>query len=188
MLDERNRHSIINAEALSALDKRDAEEEARKVAEAIGYNRNQIDGPSDGGALSRVISGRSEMSGRSVRSSSFASYGSVDTDDPRSPAGNLLKSPELRDLESPRGSEYDDTDSEEEIVPEYVAIQEEALMKARERALKAEEEEREREMELLEKKNAKGSKKTKSTKVEYGGASGALDLLAELSASDKRKK
>lgn len=188
MLDERNRRSIIDTEVLSELGKRDADEEARKVAEAIGYSANQAGALNEGAPLSRIISTRSDVSGRSARSGSLGSYTSVD-DDPRSPVGKLLKSPELRDLESPRGSEYGDSDSEDEIVPEYVQAQEEALMRARERAIKAEEEERQLEMELLEKKLGKTEKKKKkSTETNYGGASGALDLLSELSANEKQKR
>ena len=186
LLDQRNRRSIIGAEALSELGKRDAEEEARKVAEAIGYTPAQIGGIGEGTPLSRVISGRSDVSGRSARSGSFGSLGS-ETDDLRSPIGRVLKSPELRDLDSPSGT--DDSDEDDEPIPQYVLQQEEALMKARERAIKAEEEEREREMERIAKENKKPGKKGKSSAADdYGGAAGALAALDALGGGEKKRR
>jgi len=190
LLDERNRKSIVGDQVLSELGMRDAEEEARMVAEAIGYKASDVGGTSDGAPLSRVISGRSDVSGRSARSGSLGSATSEGPDDLRSPTGTLLKSPELRDLDSPEGSDLGASDDEDQVeaVPAYVLAQEEALMKARERAIKAEEEEREMEMERLKKENSK-PKKGRSSKgggSDYGGGSGALALLDQLSGPGRK--
>ena len=154
ILDARNRRSIIGTDCLTEFGTRDAEEEARMVAEAIGYRDNKKSSVSDGAPLSRVISGRSDISIRSGRSGSMGSYASDDyNDDARSPGGKLMKSPELRDLDSPPGSDYEYSDEDEmEIVPAYVLAQEEAMARARERAIQTEQEEREREEERTRKK------------------------------------
>jgi len=104
-----------------------------------------------------------------------------------------MKSPELRDLDSPMASEYGESEDEEvEAVPEYVRAQEEALMKARERAIKAEEEEKEREAERLSKENekpkGKGKKGRAAASDDYHGASGALAMLDALEGEKKGKR
>ncbi|KAG8627259.1 hypothetical protein KVT40_004742 [Elsinoe batatas] len=194
LLDSRNRYSVIGTDVLSELSKRDEEEEARMVAEAIGYRGGQLPATADGPPLSRVISARSEMSTRSGRSGSMNSLGSDIADDLRSPVGKLMKSPELRDLDTPPGSDDDDSSDEGyEAVPAYVLAQEEALTKARERAIKAEEEERQaelerikREEERVKKENKKLSKKDKKEE-EYQGAAGVLGLLDDLKAQEKQR-
>jgi len=190
ILDQRHRRSMIGPDALADTAFHNPEEEARMVAEAIGY-RSGVGGASDGSPLTRVVSGRSEISTRSGRSASMGSYGSLEGDsDPRSPKAALMKSPELRDLDSPAGSDYDDSDDEkeQEPVPAYVLAQEEALMKARERAIKTEEEERERELERLEKENKKPKgKKGKNDGEDHSGGFGALAALDALGGSSKKK-
>jgi len=194
ILDARNRRSILSPETLSELGKRDAEEEARMVAEAIGYRPDKSTSLSEGTPLSRVISGRSDISGRSARSGSMGSYASEDLpDDPKSPAGKLMKSPELRDMDSPPGSDYEYSDEDEmEVVPAYVLQQEEALQRARERAIEAEREEREREEERTKKEEERKRREEERKKKEndkpkrgkggddYEGAAGALAALDAL--------
>ncbi|GAB7346738.1 hypothetical protein MBLNU459_g1847t1 [Dothideomycetes sp. NU459] len=147
LLDSRNRLTLAPGDgvgALAELEKRDAEEEARMVAEAIGYRAYHT---SDGGPLSRITSARSDVSGRSGRSGRSSSFGSYRSDSPenmRSPVGKLMKSPDLRAIDSPAESTEGESDEDEDRkVPAYMLAQEEALQKARERALKAEEEEKE---------------------------------------------
>ncbi|PNS17176.1 hypothetical protein CAC42_7230 [Sphaceloma murrayae] len=200
LLDSRNRYSVIGTDVLSELSKRDEEEEARMVAEAIGYKPGQSLPPlSDGPPLSRVISGRSDISTRSARSGSLGSVGSEGIpEDLRSPVGKLMKSPELRDLDTPPGSDDDDSSEDEyEAVPAYVLQQEEALHKARERAIKTEEEEREAELERIRreeervlKENRRLERKGRKVKKEgdeYQGAAGVLGLLDDLKAQEKQK-
>lgn len=184
LLDHKNRHSItpgdgtgISAELLQI----EAEEEARRVAEAVGYRPQH-----DGAPLSRVTSARSDVSGKSGRtgrSSSFGSYRSESPENMRSPTVKSPKSPDYRVLDSPgdSGSEAGYSDDEEEGgVSAYTAAQEKSLREARERALKAEEEEREREREM------RGEKPLPSQTS--GGGSGALDLLAALGSVDDSNK
>lgn len=188
MLDERNFNNVMGGEGLGDLGVHDAEEEARKVAEAIGYAPGRNASASEGAPLSRVISGRSDVSGRSARSGSLGSLASDSPEDVRSPIGSILKSPELRDLDSPPGSDdSSDEDGEMEAVPAYVIAQEEALMKARERAMKTEEEERERELERSSKENTKPKRGGKKSE-DYEGAGGALSLLDELDSEIRKHR
>ncbi|KAI4721594.1 hypothetical protein E4T48_02211 [Aureobasidium sp. EXF-10727] len=180
-LDPLHRLSIMPGDGLGALpelETRDAEEEARMVAEAIGYRPDQI--AADGEPLSRVTSARSDVSRRSGRSARSGSFGSTRSESPetlRSPSRGLLQSPQLRAVpdSGAETSEYDDSDDERDnsaAAPHsaYYEAQERALMEARERALKAEEEERERERQTKEKKENARS----------GGGGGVLDLLDQL--------
>ncbi|GAB7346211.1 hypothetical protein MBLNU457_4946t1 [Dothideomycetes sp. NU457] len=191
ILDERNRRSIVGPDALVDTAFHNPEEEARMVAEAIGYKSGLGAGATDGSPLTRVISGRSERSTRSARSGSVGSYGSsLEGDsDLRSPKNVLMKSPELRDLDSPLGSDYEDSEDEKdsEQVPGYILAQEEALMRARERAIKTEEEERQLELERIEKENQKlnKSKKGKVDEVDHSGGVGALAALNALGGGKK---
>jgi len=191
ILDERNRRSMVGPDALVDTAFHNPEEEARKVAEAIGYRSEIGAGAIDGSPLTRVISGRSERSNRSGRSGSVGSYGSLEGEsDLRSPKAALMKSPELRDLDSPGGSDYEDSDDEKEPepVPGYILAQEEALMRARERAIKTEEEERQLELERLEKENKKTKAKTGKADVEdHSGGVGALAALDALGGSSKKR-
>lgn len=164
------------------------EEEARNVAEAVGFGyRAALN--NDGAPLARVTSARSDVSGRSARSARSSSFGSYRSDSPeamRSPRGQLLKSPELRALDSPAdsGSEAFSDSDDEGGVSAYTAAQEKSLREARERALKAEEEEREREREALE---TKENKRKSSAPLSSGGA-GALALLDALGGPDDTNK
>ena len=118
ILDHRNRHSVVPGDGsgtLAELQHIGADEEARRVAEAVGYRQAHTN---DGAPLSRITSAKSDVSGRSARtgrSSSFGSYRSESPEALRSPRGNLLRSPELRGIDSPgdSGSEgYSDDDDE----------------------------------------------------------------------------
>lgn len=188
LLDSKNRHSLITGDGsgtLAELQQIEAEEEARKVAEAVGYRQAL---GNDGAPLARVTSARSDVSGRSNRtgrSSSFGSYRSESPENMRSPRGNLLKSPELRALDSPAGSDseaYSD-DEDEGGVSAYTAAQEKALQEARERALKAEEEEKEREREAQDARDGK-----KHNVPTSAGGAGALALLDALGGGDDTNK
>lgn len=177
-LDPLHRLSIMPGDSmgtLAELERRDAEEEARMVAEAIGYRPDQI--APDGEPLSRVTSARSDVSRRSGRSGRSGSFGSHRSDSPetlRSPSRALL-SPQLRAV-ADSGAETSEFESDDEdnsaAAPHsaYYEAQERALMEARERALKAEEEEKERERQTKEKKENARS----------GGGGGVLDLLDQL--------
>ncbi|KAF2153660.1 hypothetical protein K461DRAFT_253707 [Myriangium duriaei CBS 260.36] len=195
VLDERNRHqSVFGTDILGDVGTRDAEEEARMVAEAIGY-RAAVTASTEG-PLSKTISGRSELSTRSARSGSLGSYASDGiADDPKSPlVGKLMKSPELKDIDTPPGSDPESSDEDGfEQVPAYILAQEEALNKARERAIKAEEEEREAELERIKKENEwKSSKEKKARKKSPDtgnqGAAAVLGLLDDLRAEEKKKR
>lgn len=174
LLDSRNRLNLAPGDGigtLAELEKRDAEEEARMVAEAIGYRAAHA---GDGGSLSRITSARSDVSGRSGRSRRSSSFGSYRSDSPetlRSPTGKLLKSPDMRAIDSPAESTEGETDDDEERrVPAYIQAQEEALQRARERALKAEEEEKE----------ARSGKENKPKEPHAG----VLDILSALDGWD----
>ncbi|KAG9557766.1 adenine nucleotide alpha hydrolases-like protein, partial [Aureobasidium melanogenum] len=188
-LDPLHRLSIMPGDGLGALpelETRDAEEEARMVAEAIGYRPDQI--AADGEPLSRVTSARSDVSRRSGRSARSGSFGSNRSESPetlRSPSRGLIQSPQLRAVpdSGAETSEFDDSDDERDnsaAQPHsaYYEAQERALMEARERALKAEEEEKERERQTKEKKENARS----------GGGGGVLDLLDQLGGGSDEPK
>jgi hypothetical protein len=167
-MDPLHRLSIMPGDGLGALpelETRDAEEEARMVAEAIGYRPDQI--APDGEPLSRVTSARSDVSRRSGRSGRSGSFGSNRSESPetlRSPSRAYLQSPQLRAV-ADSGAETSEFDA-------YYEAQERALMEARERALKAEEEEKERERQTKEKKE--------NARAGPGTGGGVLDLLDQL--------
>ncbi|THW23224.1 hypothetical protein D6C98_04441 [Aureobasidium pullulans] len=187
-LDPLHRLSIMPGDGLGALpelEKRDAEEEARMVAEAIGYRPDQI--APDGEPLSRVTSARSDVSRRSGRSGRSGSFGSNRSESPetlRSPSRGLLQSPQLRAVadSGAENSEFDDSDDEHNSAAAphsaYYEAQERSLREARERALKAEEEEKERE------RQAKESKEN----GRLGDGGGVLDLLSQLGGGDDGPK
>lgn len=179
ILDERNRLSVVPGDGsgtLAELRELSADEEARRVAEAVGWQPAH----NEGAPLSRVTSVRSDVSGpspRTARSSSFGSYRSDSPETLRSPNARLLKSPELRGIDSPADSGTDgdsDMDEDSPALSAYHQAQKKAMDEARERALKAEEEEREREREAEEKKKGKSNTPTN------GGGGGALALLDAL--------
>lgn len=187
-LDPLHRLSIMPGDGLGALpelEKRDAEEEARMVAEAIGYRPDQI--APDGEPLSRVTSARSDVSRRSGRSGRSGSFGSNRSESPetlRSPSRGLLQSPQLRAVadSGAENSEFDDSDDEHNSAAAphsaYYEAQERSLREARERALKAEEEEKERERQAKESKENGRS----------GDGGGVLDLLSQLGGGDDGPK
>lgn len=209
LLDERHRMSIMGGLGTDELGRRDAEEEARMVAEAVGYRSNPNRG-SEGAPLAKTLSNVSAASTRSRRSMSMGSVGS-DFDDPKSPL-QLMKSPELRDLDSPMASDYESDSDDFPEVPEHMKAQEEALQKARERAVKAEEEveelEKERERKAKEreerlralrenrKPNLPARDRTSSPSSRYlqtgddelQGGLGALALLDQLDKPKGRKR
>lgn len=204
LLDERNRRSILSVEALSELGKSDADEEARRVAEAIGYRPDQLEDSSDNVSLQRLMSGRSEASGRSNRSGSIASLGSeryaglhIEKGMPSPGLGKLMKSPELPGLDSEMsGDSSDSSDDDEEDNAQRLPkdAKEEALAKAHERALSVAEEEAEeraRSENMRPSNNAPGQRSPASTadSSDYQqGATGALALLDTLKAEDVAKK
>jgi nucleotide-binding universal stress UspA family protein len=187
LLDERNRLSIMGSElgTLGELGGGDPDEEARKVAEAIGYRgpvlpNNHEENHARGSSLSRITSNTSNFSARS-------------TDDLTSPAHNerLLKSPELRDMDSPLPSDDEEEGDEEDIgrLQESLVLrpEDEAAMQAYERAQKivteveeAEEERLERERQRKDRSRSRG--RGRRGRDDGGGSGGAevLGLLAQL--------
>jgi len=180
ILDHNNRHSVVPGDGsgtLAELKQMEAEEEAQRVAEAVGYRQAH---PNDGTPLSRVTSARSDVSGRSTRtgrSSSFGSYRSSSPDTLRSPRSLLMKSPESRASAADSDSDDSSDERDEGGVSAYAAAQEKSLQEARERALKTEQEEREREAE------ARGEKPKSDAPTNEGGM-GALALLDALGGGD----
>ena len=196
LLDAHNRSSVAlsNFGSLGEMTG-NPDEEARKVAEAIGYRPGQrsslnseIDpnGTARSSSLSRVTSNTSA------------------TSDLASPGENqrVLKSPELRDLDTPPGSD-DDLDDLADYAPddlgrlqESVRPEDEALMLAYERAQKVVEEEREaaaeRERRERERKEVSASRGKGIGRPgsrgrggpggddEEGGGAAVLGLLAQL--------
>lgn len=187
LLDERNRSSVMGSDLglLGELGSGDPDEEARKVAEAIGYRPGRgaavPDAEGRGSSLSRVTSAQSNTSARS-------------TDDLHSPNGRLLKSPDLRNLDSPAGSddEVDEEDLDEDVgrLQESVRPEDEAAMLAYERALKVVEEEHEeaaarveRERERAARSASRGGGRSTSRgrrDEDEGAGAGVLGLLAQL--------
>lgn len=197
VLDPRNRRSFLGVDALGELGQHDATEEARMVAEAIGYRAEDLATAAEQAPLQRVTSGRSATgSARSTRSGSQGSIKSDTasiTEDMRSPAmGILMKSPEISDDESEDGTE--DSDDETEYLPEPIAIdvKEEAMLRARERALKVQEEEQNERLEAARKENQKpagGSRSRAGTGDSgYQGAAGALAALEALDVPSRSRK
>ncbi|KAK3679475.1 hypothetical protein LTR78_001036 [Recurvomyces mirabilis] len=186
LLDERNRFSVAGAAGgglglLGELGGGDPDEEARKVAEAIGVRpgRNSAGGLAEGrgSSLSRVTSAQSTTS----------------TEDPPAspPDERLLKSPELRNLDSPAPSDSEDEGEDDDYgrgMQETLRPEDEAAMLAYERAQKVVEEEQE-EAEAREKREvdraARGGARSRSRggrreSNEEGGGAAVLGLLAQL--------
>ncbi|KAK1084653.1 hypothetical protein LTR33_002538 [Friedmanniomyces endolithicus] len=195
LLDDRNRSSIAGLDLglLGDLDTRDPDEEARKVAEAIGYRPSR---PSTcdtanitdtrATSLSRVTSTQSNTSGRSVD----------DLNSPH-PTERVLQSPDLRNLDSPVPSddEADEDDAEDPDpgrLQESIRPEDEAAMLAYERAQKVMEEEREEEEARVEREKTRSASRAGGRsrsrggmgnvrKQDEGGTGGAvLGLLAQL--------
>lgn len=143
LLDANNRLSLMGSD-LGALGEfshaagDDSDDEARRVAEAIGYNSNNFPNTATprGTSLTRLASGRSERSEDGVSS----------------PPGRLLKSPELGVVDSPPGSD-DEDDFDDMSLQESIRPQDEAAQLAYEKALE-EAEEVKRDAEARAKRNA----------------------------------
>ncbi|KAK5125828.1 hypothetical protein LTR85_012104 [Meristemomyces frigidus] len=187
LLDERNRSSVMGSDLglLGELGTGDPDEEARKVAEAIGYRPGRgshADAEGRGSSLSRVTSAQSNASARS-------------TDDLHSPNGRLLKSPELRNLDSPVGSddeiEEENLDDDVGRLQESVRPEDEAAMLAYERAQKVVEEEheeaaarverdRERAVRSASRGGGRSTSRGRKGGDEEGAGAGVLGVLAQL--------
>ncbi|KAK4547580.1 hypothetical protein LTR36_000537 [Oleoguttula mirabilis] len=193
LLDERNRASVLGVDLglLGELGSGDPDEEARKVAEAIGYRPGRGgaahvgDTEGRGSSLSRVTSAQSNASARSTE---------------HSPNGRLLRSPEPHNLESPAASDDEldddvhDLDAAAEDVgrlQESVRPEDEAAMLAYERAQKVVEEEEveaearvERERERAVRSGSRGGGRSTSRGRKHdddeGAGAGVLGLLAQL--------
>lgn len=179
LLDVNNRLSIMGSDlgALGEFDPQD--DEARRVAEAIGY-RHTGNGGADAhraSSLSRINSALSDTAG-----------------DPTSSPGRLMKSPEMGVVDSPGASDDDDV-SEAEIGPleESIRPEDEAAMLAYERAQKVFEEEREeaearqRREERMNSCGRGSSRKSRSGGGGEGDSGGAavLDIFEKLNRGMK---
>lgn len=190
LLDERHRSNILGERlgVLGELGSRDPDEEARMVAEAIGYRAGRFpEKSSDGAPLAKVSSAKSDVSGRSGRSGSM---GSEMDNDMTSPAERLLKSPELRNLDSPTMSDAEDSDEEDEDIgsmqESVLRPEDEAAMLAYERAQSVVEEvedDREQREERAASRDRRRSGRSSSRGKDdddEGGGAGVLGLLAQL--------
>jgi len=189
LLDEKNRGSVLGQD-LGALGQlasgtADPDEEARRVAEAIGYKPGRTSvGEADGrgSSLSRVTSARSDTSARSA-------------DDHGSPNERVLKSPDLRTLDSPVPSDEEDDEADEDDVArlqESLRPEDEAAILAWERAQKVFEEEKAeaeaRAHRATERSASRGRAPTggrsrsrgQQQDDEEGGGAAVLGLLAQL--------
>ncbi|WPH02134.1 adenine nucleotide alpha hydrolases-like protein [Acrodontium crateriforme] len=196
LLDTHNRQSVIGPDFgnLGVLGAGDPDEEARRVAEAIGWKGEGR--PSLGArqrsrdtSLSRITSAQSTIS---VKSDDATSDG--DALSPRL-TDRLMKSPDLNNLDSPAGSDIDldsaDEDTEPlEPLPEVVRPEDEAAMLAYERAMKVVEEEKEEALAREQRAASRGRQGGRSSSrtaghrpdEDEGGGGGVavLDLLAKL--------
>jgi nucleotide-binding universal stress UspA family protein len=178
LLDANHRLTVSGLGALGELDHQN--DEARRVAEAIGYGNfargSSPVGPGGRGApLQRVASTRSDRS---------------DPGDPTSPPARLLKSPELGVVVSPPGSDSED-DGVDELagLEDPIRPEEEAAMLAYERAQKVFEEEieeaemrRKREDRRANSRGRSGSRRAgdgADNEEESGGAA-VLDIFEKL--------
>lgn len=172
LLDERNRMSVMGGPLGMLEDQGDPDEEARRVAEAIGY-RNQLrqQGPgSRGSSLSRTATNTSHPDDEPVTSPN--------------PTERVLRSPELG---------YMDSDEEDESEDEVLQRPEdEAAQLAYERAMKVVEEEREEEEARREREErmsrrhgdgrstSRGRVRGRDEEDEGGRGAGVLSMLAQL--------
>ena len=184
LLDSQNRSSIVGSDLgiLGRLGSAgDPDEEPRRVAEAIGYRGTNLPSPGDGrsSSLSRVTSGRSDTSVRS------------DGEVQSPPPGPLMKSPELRSVDTPPGSddEADDPEEENDIgrLQESVRPEDEAAMLAYERAQQVVEEERveaaaraKRQADRSASRGRPGSRSRRNEDENEGSGAAVLGLLAQL--------
>lgn len=173
LLDTNNRLSLFGPD-LGALGELDSpgnpDDEARRVAEAIGYRNSafhpaasHVRSSSRGSSLSRVTSVRSERSAEGSNGNEI---------------GRLLKSPELGVVDSPPGSDDEDDDEEWELRPE-----DEAAQLAYERAQTVTEELKDEAKERAQRKErgtSRGRRGTEGSEKGEGGGSAVLDILAKL--------
>jgi hypothetical protein len=171
LLDANNRLSIMGSD-LGALGELGSpgnpDDEARRVAEAIGYRNAAFHPTARGSSLSRVASSRSG-----------ASVDGVGSD-----VGRVMKSPQMGAMDSPAGSDDDDDYDDGEIRPE-----DEAAMLAYERAQKIVEEEKEEARARAKRAERSASRgrgvggrnlKVEDDEEDDAGGSAVLDLLAKL--------
>ena len=180
LLDENNRSSVAGPDlgALGDLHGGGEDEEARKVAEAIGY-RDPLEGGNGGGGRDRH---NSDALSRVASNSSAYDRGV-------SPGpGSLLRSPGDSPVNSDDEDDGDGNDEEGAGEEDHVADTAEsvAAMLAYERAQAVFDEEREeaeervkREREAKERKE-KGRSRSRGRETGEGGGSAALGLLAQL--------
>lgn len=172
LLDVNNRASLFGSD-LGALGELDSpgnpDDEARRVAEAIGYRNNAFQPVSNfrsssrGSSLSRVTSARSERS----------------ADGNGNDIGRVLKSPELGVVDSPPGSEDEDEyDEEDELRPEDEAAQL-AYQRAQETFKEVGEDAQER-SKRAERGTSRGRRGTGGSEKGEGGGAAVLDILAKL--------
>lgn len=181
LLDANNRLSIMGSD-LGALGEfssagGDPDDEARRVAEAIGYSRGgEFSNNARGTSLSRVTSARSE------------------TSEVSSPPGRLLKSPELGVVDSPPGSDDEDDLDEEELGQlQEIRPEDEAAWLAYERAVK-EAQEVQQEAEKRADREARLAQVGRGTsrnrrggdeEEEGGGGAAVLDIFEKLNRGMK---
>jgi nucleotide-binding universal stress UspA family protein len=170
LLDANNRYSLVGSD-LGALGELGSpgnpDDEARRVAEAIGYRNAAFHPAARGSSLSRVTSGRSASS----------------LDGTGSDTGRVMKSPQMGTIDSPAGSDDEDDYDEDDIRPE-----DEAAMLAYERAQKIVEEEAEEAKARAKRAARSGSRggggRTRAPRAsdddEDTGGSAVLDILAKL--------
>ncbi|CAK3824387.1 Universal stress A family [Lecanosticta acicola] len=178
LLDANNRLSIMGSD-LGPLGEfshagDDSGDEARRVAEAIGYSSENFPNTASlrGNSLTRLSSARSERSDDGVAS----------------PPGRLLKSPELGVVDSPPGSDdEDDLDEEDVSLQESIRPQDEAAQLAYEAALKEAEEVRmdaearaKRDAERSASRNRPTSRVRGKDDEEEGGGAAILGLYEQL--------
>lgn len=166
LLDEKNRLSIMGSElgALGRLDVHD--DEARRVAEAIGYrpvaNIGEPHEPTGASSsLSRLSSTRSENS---------------TADDVRSPPTRIMKSPSLGIMESPVNSDEEgEFDDEEELTPAA-----EAMRIARETAMQIRDEVKEDQEERAKRGRSRSRPDDGEESGGGGGGAAILDIFEKL--------
>jgi nucleotide-binding universal stress UspA family protein len=196
LLDAQNRMSVVGSDlgALGSFDNAgDPDHEARMVAEAVGYRGTTA------AAAPPPSSATGREGGTSSSLSRITSTTSTDGTNDASPMESVLKSPSLRDVESPVPSddELDDDDDDEEIgmLEESTVMrpEDEAAMLAYERAQKIFEEEQVEAVERARKdrdrkdrsvsRGAKPGSRNASRRRESGeegGGAAVLGLLAQL--------
>ena len=190
LLDAQNRKSVVGGElgALGQLDSAgDPDEEARRVAEAIGY-RGSPGQQRSGSAMGRASS-------REGRESSLSRITTQSSDGPQSPpVVPILKSPDIGTLDSPSDSDEGSGDDDEEIgalQEEAMRPEDEAALLAYERAQKVYEEEQEeiearaqRDQERKDRSASRGGSRTASRdrrrKESDEGGAAVLGVLAQL--------